>query len=379
MHVGIDCRVLMSKSVGVRRYAKRLVEVFSSIDSANEYTLYYHYFLRHGVKPLVPAAANFRKRRNPVPNSIYGGVKHVLPPWSFTGQLDVFHAPAFFFEEYVPRGAPPVVITVHDVAYERFPEIQTPRFVDYYRRELGRAVDYADAIITISDSTARDVAELYPQAAGKTVTTHLAADETFFGADAAFFGADAAPAPFDFPYFLFVSTLEPRKNVSFLLEVYARAAAEGNLPHRLVLVGTPGWLSDPVFETAERLALGDRVVFAGSVAPGALPAYYKNATLFLFPSLYEGFGLPPLEAQAAGLPVVASDTSSLPEVLGDGAVLLPPDDADAWVDAIIGLAGDEGRRCELAERGRKNARRFSWEKTARETLAVYSSVAGSSS
>jgi len=372
MRIGIDCRVLMSKSVGVRRYAKRLVEVFPSIDSANEYTLYYHYFLRHGVKPLVPSAANFRSRRNPIPNSIYGGIKNVLPPWSFTGMLDVFHAPAFFFEEYVPRAAPPVVITVHDVAYERFPEIQTPRFIDYYRRELARAVDYADAIITISDSTARDVAELYPQAADRTTTIHLAADETFFS-------ADAAPAPFDFPYFLFVSTLEPRKNVPFLLEVYARAAAEGNLPHRLVLVGTPGWLSASIFETAERLALSDRVVFAGSVTPDALPAYYKNATLFLFPSLYEGFGLPPLEAQAAGTAVIASNVSSLPEVLGDTALLLPPDDADGWVEAIIGLSGGDERRRELAERGRDNARRFSWEKTARETLAVYSSVAGSSS
>jgi glycosyltransferase involved in cell wall biosynthesis len=343
MRVGIDCRVLMSESVGVRRYARKLVEALASIDSDNKYSLYYHYFLRHGAKPFVLAAANFR-----------------------------FHAPAFFFDEYVSRGAPPVVITVHDLAYERFPEIQTPEFVGYYRRELGRAVDYANAIITISDSTARDVADLYPRAAGKTVTAHLAADETFFD-------ADAGPAPFDFPYFLFVSTLEPRKNVPFLLEVYARAATEGNLPHRLVLVGTPGWLSDPVFETAERLALGDRVVFAGSVPPDALPAYYKNATLFLFPSLYEGFGLPPLEAQAAGVPVVASDTSSLPEVLGDTALLLPPDDADAWVNAIIGLSGDEERRRELSERGRKNARRFSWEKTARETLAVYSSVAGVSS
>lgn len=371
MRVGIDCRVLMSESVGVRRYARKLVEALASIDADNKYSLYYHYFLRHGAKPFVPAAANFRERRNPVPNSIYGAIKGVFPPWSFTGKLNVFHAPAFFFDEYVPRGAPRVVITVHDLAYERFPEIQTPEFVQYYRRELGRAVDYADAIITISDSTARDVAELYPRAADKTVTVHLAADETFFNVN--------EPAPFDFPYFLFVSTLEPRKNVPFLLEVYARAAAEGNLPHRLVLVGTPGWLSDPVFETAERLALGDRVVFAGSVPPEDLSTYYRYATLFLFPSLYEGFGLPPLEAQAAGAPVVASDTSSLPEVLGDGAVLLPPDDADAWAEAIIGLAGDEERRRELAERGRKNARRFSWEKTARATLAVYSSVAGVSS
>lgn len=361
--------MLMSQSVGVRRYAKRLVETLPSIDSSNDYTLYYHYFLSHGVKPFVPNAANFRKRRNPIPNSIYRGIKNVLPPWSFTGPADVFHAPAFFFEEYVPRGAPPVVITVHDVAYERFPGIQTPRFVGYYRRELGRAVDYADAIIAISDSTARDVAEFYPQAAGKTTTVHLAADETFFD-------ADAAPAPIDSPYFLFVSTLEPRKNVAFLLEVYARAVLDGNLPHRLVLVGTRGWLTDPIFETAERLAMGDRLVFAGSVPPEDLPAYYGHATLFLFPSLYEGFGLPPLEAQAAGTAVIASNVSSLPEMLGDTALLLPPDDADAWVDAIIGLAGDDDRRTELAASGRENACRFSWEKTVRETLAVYSSVVG---
>jgi glycosyltransferase involved in cell wall biosynthesis len=371
MRIGIDCRVLMSQSVGVRQYAKRLVESLARVDRDNEYSLYYHYFLRHGTATFIPTANNFNERRNPVPNSIYKSVKRVFTPWSFTGGLDVFHAPAFFFEEYVPRKAPPVVITVHDLAYERFPEIQTPDFVRHYRTELGRAIRYADVIITISNSTAADVVDIYREAVGKTVTIHLAADETFFG--------DCGPAPFDFPYFLFVSTLEPRKNVPFLFEVYAKAVREANLPHRLVLVGARGWLSDPVFEAVERFSIGERVVITGPVPSTALPAYYGNATLFLFPSLYEGFGLPPLEAQAAGTAVIASNTSSLPEVLGGGAVLLTPGDADAWAEEIIRLTEEDNRRYELAEYGRENARRFSWEKTARETLEVYSSVAGLSS
>lgn len=370
MRIGFDCRVLMSRSVGVRQYAKRLVEVLARVDRDNEYSLYYHYFLRHGVSSFIPAADNFRERRNPVPNAIYQGVKSVFTPWFFTGKLDVFHAPAFFFDEYVPGKAPPVVITVHDLAYERFPGIQTPDFVRHYRTELGRAIRYADVIITISDSTAADVADIYREANGKTVTIHLAADEAFFN--------PCGPAPFDFPYFLFVSTLEPRKNVPFLLEVYAKAVREADLPHRLVLVGARGWLSDPVFEAVERLSLAGRVVFTGSVPSTDLPAYYRHAALFLFPSLYEGFGLPPLEAQAAGTAVIANNTSSLPEVLGGGAVLLPPGDADAWAEEIIRLTEEDGRRYELVEYGRENARRFSWEKTARETLEVYSAIVGSS-
>jgi glycosyltransferase involved in cell wall biosynthesis len=371
MRIGIDCRVIMSQSVGVRHYVKRLVEVLTRVDRNNEYSLYYHYFLRHGASPFITIAENFRERRNPIPNSVYRGIKSVFTPWFFTGELDVFHAPAFFFDEYVHKKAPPIVITVHDFAYERFPEIQTLEFVQYYRSELSRAIAYADAIITISDSTAADVVDIYREATGKTVTIHLAADEAFFDV--------CGPAPFDFPYFLFVSTLEPRKNVPFLLEVYAKAVREANLPHRLVLVGARGWLSDPFFEVVERLSLGDRVVFTGSVTSSDLPAYYRYATLFLFPSLYEGFGLPPLEAQAAGTAVIASNTSSLPEVLGAGAVLLSPDDADAWVEEIIHLTEDDSRRYELAEYGQENARRFSWEKTARETLEVYSSVVGRSS
>jgi glycosyltransferase involved in cell wall biosynthesis len=363
MRVGIDCRVLMSWGAGVRNYVSNLVDALARIDHENEYVLYYNYFLSHGWKPFVPSGGNFRLGRNPIPLSLYRSLRYFIPPWFFTGVIDVFHAPAFFFDDYVVSKAPPVVITIHDLGYERFPNTQTPDFIDNYRRELASAIDYAEAVITISNSTAMDVAELYPQAEDKIITIYLAVEERFFNV--------RETPPFDFPYFLFVSTIEPRKNVEFLLRVYSKVLHECKAPHKLVLVGAQGRLSGPIYKTVERLHLKDDIVFTGSVHAESLPAYYGNATLFLFPSLYEGFGLPPVEAQAAGIPVLASDVSSLPEVLGEGAILLPPDDADAWAEAVTGLLSNDERRAALAEMGRENARRFSWSKTARETRDVY--------
>jgi glycosyltransferase involved in cell wall biosynthesis len=248
-----------------------------------------------------------------------------------------------------------------------FPKIQTDDFGEFYDYQLGKAVEYASNIVTISDSTARDLEEHFPVARGKITTVYNGVDKSQFedcGDD----------SPFGFPYFLFVSTIEPRKNVEFLLRVYERAIEESGFPHRLVLVGSRGWLSDPIYEAAKKSKYRDRVIFTGSVPAGELPLYYKHADLFLFPSLYEGFGLTPLEAQAAGIPVIASNTSSMPEVLGEGAILLDPDDEEAWAGAVITIIEDSELKGNLVASGISNAKEFTWEKTARETLAVYSSI-----
>jgi len=173
-------------------------------------------------------------------------------------------------------------------------------------------------------------------------------------------------------YVLYVGTLQPRKNLGRLLEAVAllrKEARRGEAPS-LIIAGRKGWLYDPVFQQVERLGLEGEVVFPGYVPQEDLPALLSGARLFVFPSLYEGFGLPVLEAMACGTPVVCSNVSSLPEVAGDAALLVDPLDVEGMAEAMNRLLQDEGLRAELVERGYRQVRRFSWERCARATLAV---------
>jgi glycosyltransferase involved in cell wall biosynthesis len=188
----------------------------------------------------------------------------------------------------------------------------------------------------------------------------------------------SGPAP---AYLLYVGTLQPRKNLSRLIEAFARLAGAPAFADvqqsdslRLVLAGRRGWLYDDLVAQVERLGLAGRVFFPGYVADADLPALYSGALAFVFPSLYEGFGLPVLEAGACGVPVITSNTSSLPEVAGDAALLVDPHDVDAIAEAMYRLVTDEALRAELVRRGFENVKRFSWEKCARETLAVLEEV-----
>jgi glycosyltransferase involved in cell wall biosynthesis len=170
-------------------------------------------------------------------------------------------------------------------------------------------------------------------------------------------------------FILFIGTLEPRKNVPTLLEAYARIASETNVP--LILGGGKGWLYDEIFAKAEQLNLGDRIRFAGFIDDADLPLWYAAATVFTLPSLYEGFGIPLIEAMACGTPVVASTSSSLPEIVGDAGLLVSPTDPDALGAAILRILREPDLRAELREQGFVRARRFSWYETAQRTLDVY--------
>jgi glycosyltransferase involved in cell wall biosynthesis len=178
----------------------------------------------------------------------------------------------------------------------------------------------------------------------------------------------------DFPFILTVGTLEPRKNHVGLLQAYS--LMEGRHPHRLVIAGGKGWLYEGIFQEVERLSLEERVLFLGYVPEEDLPALYNLADLFVFPSLYEGFGLPPLEAMACGTPVVVSALSSLPEVVGDGALLVPPREVEALAEAMEKGLGDPSLRRELRGKGLEQAKRFSWSEAAKRLLAIYKRVGG---
>jgi glycosyltransferase involved in cell wall biosynthesis len=175
-------------------------------------------------------------------------------------------------------------------------------------------------------------------------------------------------------FILFLGTIEPRKNVSRLISAFGQLVASdprATSDLYLVVAGGKGWLSDPVFARVEALGLQDRVLFPGYVPEEEKALWYNAATCFCFPSLYEGFGLPPLEAMACGVPVVASNASSLPEVVGDAGLTVPPQDTAALGEALHRLTVDPALRADLAQRGRARVNRFSWTKAARQTARVY--------
>jgi glycosyltransferase involved in cell wall biosynthesis len=173
-------------------------------------------------------------------------------------------------------------------------------------------------------------------------------------------------------FILFVGTLEPRKNIIRLLEAYARI--KDKLPHKLVIAGTKGWLYQPIFEAVKRLSLRNNVIFLGYVDDGNLPALYNLADLFVYPSIYEGFGLPVLEAMACGIPVITSNVSSLPEVAGDAAVLVDPYNVKELAGAMKHVLTNASLRKQVINKGFQQAKNFSWKKCARETLKVYEEV-----
>ncbi|MEX2015013.1 MAG: glycosyltransferase family 1 protein [Candidatus Hydrogenedentales bacterium] len=288
------------------------------------------------------------------------------------GGVDVYHATNYVLP---PTRRAKRVVTVHDLAFIAVPELCSPKIAGIFGKNIGRYCREADAILVYSESTKLDLRRFLDVDETKIFATPMAVDTAFAPVD-----RDTAKEQVYVkygvagPFLLFVSTLEPRKNVVGLLEIFARLAKE--FPHKLVLIGSVGWNAQPMFDAITRLGIGDRVVRPGYVPHGELPLFYSTADAFVFPTHYEGFGLPLLEALACGCPVVASDNTSVPEVTGDAALLAAADDVDAQAANVRRVLTDEALRAELIEKGFVQAKRFSWDRCAADTAAVYEHVAG---
>jgi glycosyltransferase involved in cell wall biosynthesis len=251
--------------------------------------------------------------------------------------------------------------------------------VDALIRDAMASLTPDDWAVCISEATRQDLLAHRPDLAPERVlVTHLAA-AAHFRPDLREQEWPALRAKYNIPeapYALTLSTLEPRKNIAHALRCFARVVAEGKVGDlRLVMVGTRGWKMDSIFAELDGLQqLRDRVTVSGFVPDRDLAPIYSRAAMFLYPSLYEGFGLPPLEAMQCGVPVITSNTSSLPEVVGDAGLMVPPTDADALCQAIVQLHSDRALSQTLARRARERAAHFSWARCAAETASVYRSA-----
>lgn len=284
---------------------------------------------------------------------------------------------AHFTNGMIPFAAPvSTVVTIHDLSLKLYPECHPIR-----RRLLNRplmqvAMRQASAIVTVSNSTRRDLLRLHGVPADRVSVVHEAASPAFRPVrDRAQLHLVRAKYALPERFVLYVGTIEPRKNLGRLMAAMAQARAAG-IPHHLVCVGPYGWSSRDLSGLIDRLGLTPYVHFTGYVPFEDLPVLYNLGELFVFPSLYEGFGLPVVEAMACGTPVITANSSSLVEIAGDAAVTIDPSSTDALADAILGLAMDEEHRRDLSARGLSRSRAFSWTQTAKEMLAVYQRAAG---
>ena len=367
MRIAVDGRLLYYRRAGIGQYTLRLLEALTQVAPQEQFLLLLD--RRQPGRPL--QAPNLRT----VP--LYTPSHHrwesvTLPVELFPLGLDLLHSPDFVLPA---RRSYAGVMTVHDLAFLRNPQWVTPQAARYYGR-VRQAVRSAERVIAVSECTKRDLLELLAVPEEKVAVVYEAAGASFrplgLAAEERRTFHDRLLGPQQFA--LFVGTIEPRKNLPGLLRAFQqmRARYPDLEPHpRLVIAGAQGWLSEAVFGLVHELNLAQEVVSVGPVSLEELVWLYNAARFLVFPSLYEGFGLPALEALACGTPVIAASAGALPEVVGPAGLLVDPQDVDGWAEAMARLWGDAAEREQLRTRGLERAGHFSWEQAARETLAVY--------
>lgn len=356
------------RAAGVSRYVARLLQHLPQVDPAADYVAFC------GGEALPWPGWEVRRSawRTGSPWARIAW-EQAAQPWAMRrAGLDLVHAPV----NVAPlAGGCPAVVTVHDLSPFLFPELFRPARRAYQQAMTRRSVRRAAHVIADSESTRADLISLFDVRPERVTTVPLGVDETMRPvSDAALLGAFRQRHGLDGPYILFVGTLEPRKNVLMLIEAFALLRGRAGVAHHLVLVGGKGWYYDAIFQRVERLGLREAVTFAGYAPDAELPLWYSGADLFVYPSLYEGFGLPPLEAMACGTPVIVSRISSLPEAVGEAGALVDPHDPEALAQEMAALLADEARRAVLVARGLERAARLTWRATATATAAIYHRV-----
>jgi glycosyltransferase involved in cell wall biosynthesis len=368
MRIAIDARLNAYRQGGIPQYTRQLLTALAEMAQDDQIISLQH---RDQIRPIA-IAPNFTRRTVLTPPH-HRYEQWTLPLEVLFARPDVLHCPDFI----APARRPcPAVVTIHDLAFFHYPEILDAQGRAYYG-QVTTNTPRADAIIAVSEATRQDIAQFLDIPIEQIDVIHEAAAPLYTNLELRQGEARvlrATPVVAD-TFMLFVSTLEPRKNLPTLLQALRICIdRKPDARYRLVIVGGRGWRDDAIFETVRDLRLADHVFFAGPVGQYDLRWLYNACRLYINPSLYEGFGLPLLEAMACGAACLAAATSSLPEIGGNAAIYIPPLDAGLWADAIEELWDDQERRAELGRLGRVQAQRFSWMRAARETRKVYQRV-----
>lgn len=371
MKVCVDIQPAIAQRAGVGRYTHRLVQHLGEHAGRDEIALFCFDFKGSGT-PFDAGALPLRRIRCCPGRAAQLAWKTLgWPPFDmFAGGFDAYHFPNFFVPP-LRRGRP--VVTVHDMSFLRYPQFTESKNLRFLTAHIGKTVDRAAAIITDSRFSGDEICELMNTARSRVFPIYPGIDDGFRSPGDDAVNSVLARHGIRRPYLLTVGTLEPRKNVPFLIELFERLTGfDGGL----VIAGMAGWKFDPVLERIGSSKRADRIRYLSYVADEDLPALYAGADLFVLTSFYEGFGFPPLEAMACGTPVVSSCGGSLREVLGHAALLVDGFADDLWIEALRRALGDSTLRSELVARGRQRAARYTWSETARKTWEVYRAVGG---
>jgi glycosyltransferase involved in cell wall biosynthesis len=375
MRIAIDYTAAMRQQAGIGVYVRNLVAALLAQDSNNQYTLLTSG--RASDQHAFPVAPNSRGRSLFIPdrylNILWYRWRIPLSATLFTGFSDIYHGPDFVL--------PPLgkqvrkVVTIHDLAFLEHPEYAVDSLAAYLRKVVPQAAATADAIITVSSEVSRTLIEHFNTPREKLVTIPLGVAPYFHRiTDPVILSATQHKFHLRHPFVLAVGTQEPRKNHTGLIKAFAQARQQKNGPAMLAIAGGKGWLYEETQALVQQLHLEKEVRFLGRVSELELISLYSMADIFAFPSFFEGFGIPPIEAMTCGAPVITSNLSSLPEVVGDAALLVDPHNIDELAHAITHLLQDEAAREDLRQKGYQQAQKFTWAETARKTLRLYTQL-----
>ncbi|MEM7346249.1 MAG: glycosyltransferase family 1 protein [Chloroflexota bacterium] len=370
MNVCIDVSPTAQKHAGLGRYAGELARSLAEQQTDLTLSLFYN---KQGNAHLPDYLSHLPHKSVDVGNKPWrmGVFASQIARWPMDktfGAIDIFHATNHLLAHF---GQAKTVYTLHDLIFLRYPEYHLLYNRVYLTWTMPRYLQAADMIVTPSECSRQDALKFYKLPEDKIKVIYEAASPIFKPSqDRTYLNQIRQKYNLPDKYILHVATIEPRKNLKRLLDAFKTLLTDWP-DLKLVLIGKKGWLYDSFFEHLQNLGLEQCVIFPGYVEEADLPACYQLAEVFAFPSLYEGFGLPPLEAMACGTPVVSSNSSSLPEVVGEAGLLFNPTDTDALVAALRRILRDDDLRATLSKRSLEQASKFSWQKAANEHEAVY--------
>ncbi len=377
MIIGIDGNEAnVTKRVGISEYAYWLL----------------HYFARFAMEDKTPGVTFVIYLKHPPVKSLPEETKNwkykIVGPGKFWTQLglplnlflskprpDIFFSPT----HYAPRFSPvPSVISVMDLSFLKFPELFNKSDLYQLRNWTKYSVKKATKILTISNSSRNDIIETYQVPEEKVATIYPGIKQSVT-LQPHVYAMNELKAKYSISdnFILFVGTLQPRKNITRLIEAFSKIK-ENEFEYKdveLVIIGKRGWLYEEILEAPQKYGIENKVKFLEGINDDELTIFYKNALCYVLPSLYEGFGLPVVEAMKHGCPVITSNVSSMPEAGGDAAIYVDPEDVTDIAEKIVKVVNDKELRKDLSERGKKQVAQFSWEKTAKETLKVLVDVA----
>jgi glycosyltransferase involved in cell wall biosynthesis len=372
LRIAIDAHSVGTGLGGNESYATNLIKALAEIDPVNQYTLY------------VTKQEALDRFSNRWPNfSVRATLPHtplIRIPLTLSAELRKNPVDVLHVQFTAPPFSPcPVVVSIHDLSFEHLPQTFKWRSRKQLRITVRRSAREAAQVIALSEFARRDIITTYKVRPEKVSVIPLSAPTHFSPVqDEEELQRVRQTYGIEGEYILAVGAIQPRKNLSRLVAAYSRlrwARPEVKLP-KLVLVGKCAWLFDETLRTIKELEVSNSVIVTGYVPETDLPALYSGALCFVYPSYFEGFGLPPLEAMKCGAPVIAGDKTSLPEVVGDAGMLVDPFDVDNIASAIQRLITDPDLRKQLRVKGLQHAKRFDWQETARQTLSVYKKAAG---